>query len=254
MKIVAVVPTLNDDLTETVQSILDQSVEVSRIFAVIGSKSLYDELVVRLERAECIYVKPDFSQPLGKRVAVAINTALAKVNVEEYDYVLKVDADVVLPRDFVKENLSNLPDFVGSGGSAMLFNSHRFLEAFGGKYPEVVADDAYLASKFLYEGYTVKRWLCSPRFKIREKGHHSYRHGLQRGIEWYKLGFEPVHIFSYLREFVYDMQKRAFSMHRFFPVVGYFLAALRGVERYEFASWIFMMQVRRLIYGRQFKY
>jgi hypothetical protein len=254
MKIIAVIPTLNDDPTETIQSIISQSVGVSKILAVIGSKSLYNKLGTKLERAEYVYVKPNFSQPLGKRVAAAINTALAKEALEEYDYILKVDAETILPRDFVRENLKNLPDFIGSGGSAMLFKTSAFLKALGGKYPEVFADDTYLASKFLYEGYTVKRWLCSPQFKIREKGHHHYKHGLQRGIEWYKLGYEPVHVLDYPREFVYDIQKRAFNINRFFPVIGYFLAALRGVDRYEFAPWIFIMQVRRLIYGRQFEY
>ncbi len=254
MKIIAVIPTLNDDPTETIRSIISQSVRVSKILAVIGSKSLYDKLVTKLEPTEYVYVKPDFSQPLGKRVAVAINTALAKEALEEYNYILKVDAETILPRDFVKENLKNLPDFIGSGGSAMLFKTSAFLKAFGGKYPEVFADDTYLASKFLYEGYTVKRWLCSPQFKIREKDHHSYKHGLQRGIELYKLGYEPVHVLNYPLEFVYDMAKRTFKINRFFPVLGYFLAALRRVDRYEFAPWIFVMQVRRLIYGRQFEY
>jgi hypothetical protein len=254
MKIIAVIPTLNDDPTETIQSIISQSVGVYKILAVIGSKSLYNKLATKLERAEYVYVKPNFSQPLGKRVAVAINTAFAKEVLEEYDYILKVDAEIILPRDFVKENLKNLPDFIGSGGSAMLFKTSAFLKALGGKYPEVFADDTYLASKFLYEGYSVKRWLCSPQFKIRGKAHHSYKHGLQRGIELYKLGYEPVHVLGYPREFVYDMAKRAFSIDRFFPVVGYFWAALRRVDRYEFASWIFIMQVRRLIYGRQFEY
>jgi hypothetical protein len=255
MRILAIVPTLRDEPTETVQSIIRQSVEISKILVVIGSKSLYNKLVVvKLERTEYIYVEPNFSQPLGKRVAVAINTALAKEVLEEYDYILKVDAETILPRDFVKENLKNLPDFIGSGGCAMLFKVSPFLKALGGKYPEVFADDTYLASKFLYEGYSVKRWLCSPQFKIREEGHHSYKHGLQRGIEWYKLGYEPVHVLNFPREFVYNVHNRTFKIDRFFPVIGYFLAALRRTKRYEFAPWIFIMQTRRLIYGRQFKY
>jgi hypothetical protein len=256
MRIIAVVPTLNDDPTETVQSIISQSVEVSKILAVIGSISLYNKLVgTKLERTEYIYVKPNFSQPLGKRVAAAINIALAKEALEEYDYILKVDAETILPCDFVKENLKNLPDFIGSGGSAMLFTTSSFLKALGGKYPEVSADDTYIASKFLYEGYTVKRWRCDPHFKIREKGHHSYKHELQRGVAWYRLGYEPIHVLDFPREFiVYDLRKGIINIDRVFPVIGYFLAALRRVDRYEFAPWIFIMQVRRLLYGRQFEY
>jgi hypothetical protein len=255
LKVLVVIPTLRDDPTETVQSIIKQSVEVSKILVAVGSESLYSKLVVdRLELTEAVYVKPDFSQPLGKRVAAAINTVLAKETLEEYDYILKVDAEIILPRDFIKENLEDLPDFVGSSGSAMCFKASAFLKGLGGKYPAVFADDTYLALNFLYKGYTVKRWLCSPRFKSREKGHHSYKHELQRGIEWYKLGYEPIHVLEYLQAVIPDMHEGVFGVGRAFPIIGYFSAALQRVDRFEFAPWVFIMQVRRLIYGRQFEY
>ncbi|MEM2130552.1 MAG: glycosyltransferase family A protein [Candidatus Bathyarchaeia archaeon] len=255
VRILALIPTLNDDPTKTVQSILNQSVEVSKIIVVIGGKELYKKLAQnKLERTEYVYVKPDFSQPLGKRVGTAINTALYKVNLNEYDYILKVDSEITLPKDFVEKNIQGMPDFVGSGGAAMLFKTNALLNSLGGKYPEVPADDTYLASKFLYEGYTVKRWRCYPQSKKREKYPHSYKHCLQRGIELYKLGYEPVHVLHYPLEFVHDLTIATFSMYSFFPVIGYFIATLRRTNRYEFARWIFLMQVRRIIFGRQFKY
>jgi len=255
MKIIAIVHTLRDDPTETVQSIINQSVQVAKILVVVGSKSLYDKLAcANTGSVEYFYLKPNFSQPLGKRVGAAINFAFSKQVLQEYDYILKVDAEVILPADFIKINLTNMPDFIGTGGSAMLFKTYAFLKAVGGKYPEVFADDTYLGSKFLYEGFTYKRWLCDPQFKSRRKGHHSYKHELERGVEWYKLGYEPIHVLDYLRQFTFQLPKRVLNVDLIFPVIGYFWGAFKNVDRYEIASWIFVMQVRRLLYGRQFEY
>lgn len=254
-RILALIPTLNEDPIKTVESILKQSVEVSKIIVIVGGKELYKKLMSNsLERTEYIYVKPDFRQPLGKRVGAAINTALVKVNFKEYDYILKVDAEITLPRDFVEENLQEAPDFVGSGGFAMLFKTSAFLKVLGGRYPEVMADDTYLALDFLYKGCTVKRWKRAPDVVVREKGHHSYRHHFNAGIELYRLGYEPVHVFEFLRGLFQDVFKGRIEIARVLPIFGYFSAVLRRIERYEFAAWIFRMQVRRLIYGVQFEY
>lgn len=254
-RILALIPTLNEDPIKTVESILKQSVEVSKIIVIIGEKGLYKKLVSnRLERTEYVYVKPDFRQPLGKRVGAAINIALVKGNFKEYDYILKVDSEITLPRDFVEENLQEAPDFIGSGGFAMLFKTSVFLKALGGRYPEVMADDVYLALYFLYKGYTVKRWRRAPNITVRKKGHHSYRHHFNAGIELYRLGYEPVHVLEILRAILQDALRGSLDIARVLPILGYFSAVFRRVEQYEFAPWIFRMQVRRLIYGRQFKY
>jgi len=254
-RILALIPTLNDDPIKTVESILKQSVAVSKIIVIVGGKELYKKLMSSsLERTEYIYVKPDFSQPLGKRVGAAINIALVKGNFKEYDYILKVDAEVTLPRDFVEENLREAPDFVGSGGFAMLFKISSFLKVFGGRYPEVMADDTYLSLYLLYKGYTVKRWRRAPDAAVRKKTHHSHRHHFNTGTEVYRLGYEPVHVLLILRGILQDVFKGRIEIARVLPIFGYFSAALRRIERYEFAPWIFRMQVRRLIYGVQFEY
>ena len=254
-RILALIPTLNEDPVKTVESILKQSVEISKIIVIVGGKELYKKLMSNsLERTEYIYVKPDFRQSLGKRVGAAINTALAKWDFKEYDYILKVDSEVTLPRDFVEKNIQEAPDFVGSGGFAMLFKISSFLKVLGGRYPEVMADDTYLALDFLYKGCTVQRWRRAPDVAVREKGHHSYRHHFNAGAEHYRLGYEPVHVLKVLSDILQDGFKGSLEIDRVLPILGYFSAALRRIERYEFAPWIFRMQVRRLIYGVQFEY
>lgn len=254
-RILALIPTLKDNPIKTVQSILKQSIPVSKIIVIVGEKKLYARLLqCKLERTEYVYVKPDFRQPLGKRVGAAINVALANVNLMDYDYIFKVDSDVTLPNDFIEKNLQGMPDFVGSGGSAMLFKSNAFLNSFEGKYPEVPADDTYLSLKLLYDGYTVRVWKRQPHLQKRGKKHHSYKHYVQRGIDLYKLGYEPIHVFHYPQGFICDIKALTFPMYKFFLLMGYLSAVLRRIRRYEFASWIFLMQVRRLLFGRQFEY
>ena len=52
----------------------------------------FDLAICVISRARA-NVRPDFRQPLGKRVAITVNTILAKDNIKEYEYILKVDAD-----------------------------------------------------------------------------------------------------------------------------------------------------------------
>lgn len=255
MKILAVVPTLRDDPTATVQSIISQSVAVSKIIVVIGSEALYRRLLtMKLERTEYVYVKPDFSQPLGIRVGTALNTVLSRESLKEFDYILKVDAEIVLPKNFVAENLREKPDFIASGGTAMLFKVQPFLTA-GGKYPVTPElDDTYLSLQYLSHGYIVKRWVCPPEIKARARGHHNFKHHVRVGIEWYKLGYEPIHVLFALQPLFQDIFEGKLRMELFLRVYSYFLAAVKRTKRYEFAPWIFLMQVRRLLYGRQFQY
>lgn len=255
-KILAVIPTLKDDPTETIESINGQTTKVSKIFVAIGSRNLYEKLVsTSLSNAEYIYVKPDFREPLGKRVSAAINTVLAKQNLKEYDYLLKVDAEMILPACFIEENMKVGADFVASGGAAMLFKVSCFLDVFKGIYPQVAADDTFIALSLMHKGYVVKRWRCPPIDKGRKKVHHSYRHEFNVGKEFYRLGYEPIHVFERLRcLFTRGPSIKARMLTGVFPIFGYASAAFRRVRRYDCAPWVFTMQVRRLIFGRQFEY
>ncbi len=122
-RILAVIPTLADDPAETIKSLMEQTVRVSKILVVVGSRELYQRLTQRYAHTagyvECVYVKPNFQDPLGKRVAAALNHALSRVHLETYDYLLRVDADAILPKRFVEENLKAGADCVGESGYAI---------------------------------------------------------------------------------------------------------------------------------------
>ena len=101
-KILAVIPTLADDPSDTIKSLTKQTVKVSKILVAVGSWKLYQKLISNgIGIAEYFYVKPYFKDPVGKRIAVALNCLLSKVRLEEYEYLLRVDADTILPNLFI---------------------------------------------------------------------------------------------------------------------------------------------------------
>ncbi|MEM2122628.1 MAG: glycosyltransferase family A protein [Candidatus Bathyarchaeia archaeon] len=243
IRVLAIIPTLADDPTETINSVVEQTVKVSRILVAVGSKFLYQRLASTnpLDAVEYIYVEPDFRDPLGKRVATELNAALSNTCLEDYDYLLRVDADTVLSHRFIEENLKAGADCVGEGGCAMLIKIDSFIKFFDGRFPEVGAEDSYIMLKLLSRGCSVKPWVLPPKLKRRSGAHHPWRYHFVRGVEMYKLGYEPIHVFKPL---LHDIRGLLI-------VLGYFMGLLKKARRYEFAGWVFRRQLRRLIFKGQ---
>jgi len=219
-KVVAVVLTLDESPMDTIRSILQQTIKVSKILVVTGSYRLF-KLLSRQESdiVKFLYLKPNMNEPLGVRVSKAINFALEHVNIEDYDYLLRVDADIILPKRFIEENLKAEADYVGKAGYCMLIKVSPFLKVFGGRFKEVGAEDSYVGMKFMYHGYQVKGYILSPILTDRAHRKHSYRYHLTLGMESYKLGYEPIHVFEKLRygkmepfRFL-DISPRQFSLY-----------------------------------------
>lgn len=242
LKILAVIPTLNDDPTETIRSLKSQTIKVSRILVAVGSKDLYQKLALNndYENVEYVYVKPNFKDPIGRRIATALNYVLSMVKLEDYDYLLRVDADTVLPKHFIEENLKVNADCVGKAGYAMLLKMNCFLRVFKGRFAEVGAEDSYIGLKLLSKGYSVLPWTLPPKVKRRSGAHHTWRYYFTRGMEMYKLGYEPVHVAEVIRH----------DIRNVFTILGYFVAIVKGLKHYDFADWVFRTQLKRLLYGK----
>lgn len=235
LKILAVIPTLNDDPTETIRSLMNQTIKVTKILVVVGSSELLKKMRSTDNSTEYIYVKPNCREPLGKRVAAALNQALATIYLNDYDYLLRVDADTLLPRYFLEENLKANADCVGKAGYAMLLKTESFIKIFNGRFLEVAAEDSYLLLKLLSVGRVVKPWRLPPILKGKKK--HDWRYYFVKGVEMYKLGYEPFHVLETLSH----------DMRNAFTVLGYFITLLKGARRYEFADWVFATQLHRLL-------
>lgn len=243
-KILAIMPTLTDDPSDTIKSLMKQTIKPLRILVAVGSKTLYQKLnrYQNMDAVEYIYVKPNFQEPLGVRIAKALNFLLSKISLREYDYLLRVDADTILPPRFIEENLKANADYVGKAGYAMLLKVECFLRFFGGRFVEVGAEDSYIGLKLLSRGCSVKSWVLPPKLKRKSGVHHSWRYYLTRGVEMYKLGYEPIHVIEVLRR----------DFRNMFTIIGYVIAALKRVERYDIAPWVFRAQLKRLVYGKKY--
>ncbi|MEM1659906.1 MAG: hypothetical protein QXR17_01995 [Candidatus Bathyarchaeia archaeon] len=84
-------------------------------------------------------------------------------------------------------------------------------------------------------------WTLPPKVKRRSGAHHTWKYYFTRGIEMYKLGYEPVHVAEVIRH----------DIRNVFTILGYFAAIIKGLEHYDFAGWVFRAQLKRLLYGKQ---
>jgi len=69
VKVLGVIPTLKDDPTDTINSILAQTISVSQILVVVGSKRLYNTLTQSRQfnsSVRFLYVRPDCKRRRAK--------------------------------------------------------------------------------------------------------------------------------------------------------------------------------------------
>jgi hypothetical protein len=94
MKILCVVLSLPKDLLfESIKSVMEQTIPV--------------DMVVLLTKKSN---KPTQTE----RVQDILEDAYEKIDLTTFDYVLKIDGQVVLPKDFLERNLANEPDTITS--------------------------------------------------------------------------------------------------------------------------------------------
>jgi len=180
---------------------------------------------------EVIYVRPDLREHVGVRVAKAINQALRTLDLPAFDYLLKVDADVLMKTDYLEKCVSLGADLVGLG-PFMLVRVKPFLLLLRGKWPETPADDAYVMMAFKARGLRVAP--CPPDLLVRRKGgaRGSWRYYYLRGVDDWRVGFDPIReLFAVLWLII-----RRRSMLPLFTLLGYLVALARGERMYEFGS------------------
>lgn len=240
MRIFAVITTLDEDPTETIKSINAQEIKVSKILVVVGSRKFYEKLCSkRTKQIEFIFVKPDFSKSLGVRLGNAINVALAKVRIEDYDYLLKMDADIVLPIQFLSINLKVEADIIGRFGFCMLLKTSSFMKVLKGKWPELITEDTYIEHFYSSLGYVVTDSMLPPNIQRQAGARYSWKDQYDRGISWYKMGYEPLHAF------VGSFTGFRTNPRIVYAIFGYTGALIKRSERYVFAAWLFRKQLEQ---------
>ena len=220
MKILCLVVALPEELNfETLRSVLKQSVPVT-------------EILILTKRMNA----PTFMA----KMSTIINSGLEKVKLEEYDYLLRVDADVVLPPNFLEVNLRGFPDVLGFG-YAMLIKVKPFLKLMNGKLHRD-SDDSYLIYNFMSNGLTFMRYQINPIENRAVHNHHGYKYFFNQGMLMYRFGYEPVHILANLQNALF---LRNAGLLCFFYLMGYFKALLTNMVKFKFADYVFRKQTRK---------
>ncbi|MCQ5341411.1 MAG: glycosyltransferase family 2 protein [Candidatus Methanomethylicia archaeon] len=232
IKILAIIPVLNRYPKETIKSLLNQTIKPSRIIIAAGSSSVCQEC--KIHGIDCIYVKPNFYEHVGIRMTKAMNIALQSVNINNYDYILKLDDDVILPPKFIEMCIKENADCVGGSGCAQLFKVSTFIKLFNGRFPEVVSEDTYREFAILATGRKLVKWPIEPIYFIKKK--HSWRYYYEIGYNRYKLGYDFIHILFHLRH----------GINYVFYLIGYISALIHREKKYSFANNIFWTKIKEI--------
>jgi glycosyltransferase involved in cell wall biosynthesis len=242
------VPTLREDPRRVLRLLLNQSLKPELIIVVTGSSSLAKFLIKFLsieeefsEKVRVIYVKPELTEHVGVRVGKAINHVLNNIPLHKYDFLLKVDADIVMPLNYVERCLKLEADLVGLG-PFMLVRMEPFLKLLGGRWPEVPTDDAYVMMRFKAAGLRIAPW--PEGLVIKRKAGGSWRYYYYRGVYDLKIGFDPIKEFFSVISLILHRK----TLLPFFTLFGYFIAIMKGEQICYFGKRNFVESVvRRLL-------
>jgi hypothetical protein len=122
-------------------------------------------------------------------VGKAINHELNNIDLHKYDFLLKVDADVAMPLNYLEKCLKLEADLVGLG-PFMLVKMEPFLKLLGGRWPEIPTDDAYVMMCFKAAGLRISPW--PEGLVLKRKAEGSWRYYYYRRIYDLKIGFDPI--------------------------------------------------------------
>jgi hypothetical protein len=226
-RVLCIIPSLPKDLNPlTIQSILNQTYSV--------------EMLV-------VFPKKVVGKTVSQKVSRVLNEGLSHIKLEDFDYILRVDCDTILPADFLEENLKGEPDLCGDAGHAMLIKVKPFLDVMKGKF-HPLSDDSYTCYKFMKEGCKFVKRRVEP-IKTRQMGlhhgtsyfakpgHQNILYFYNRGKGMHRLGYEPFHVLGRLR----------YSIWNVFAVFGYFTALIKREKKTDVADFVWGRQVKKLL-------
>lgn len=170
------------------------------------------------------------------RVSKILNNGLRHVNLDDFDYILRVDCDAWLPPDFVEGNLQGSPDVCGLG-AAMLIKTSSFQNVMGGKF-DPYSDDAAIHFEFQRRRLKATPYRVNPRVLRPPGATHRLSYWVEQGHVYYQLGCEPFHVLA----------KTRLGLCHILSVVGYVCAALKRAPQCRCAGYVRFHQLRRLIH------
>lgn len=222
-RILCVIPTVpGDPFLDAFESVLAQTVKVDYVFFT--------------------FKKGSRTANMGAKMSGVMNDLLGKVKIEQFDYLLRVDADMILPPNFLQENLKDKPDYCGQSASAQIIKVSSFIKVFNGRFPWF-NDDSYVLRKFIIEGYKFRKWTVRPICRRVGGSPHGAGYFVTRGLLQYQIGYTPLHS---LASAVVTLKENKWGP---LVILGYLWGLITRL-RLDVASWTWTEQVKSI--GRRF--
>ena len=213
-------------------------------------------------KVKCLVVKPPSKlQSVGERVGFSITVLLKYLEkidkLKDYDYMLKLDDDVVLPKDFIKKNLKYKYIIMGYG-PAMIINMRYYTRIFNAAWPISVADDViveYTLDSIWKSRSKVWEYIQEPI--ILRPIRPSVKRSFKAGYEFYRMGFTTPYMLLYLMKHVLKTARLRINLRlkigilcRFIvQLLGYISALLTSTDKYKFSRVISLEQKYRIKRG-----
>ncbi|MEM3695961.1 MAG: glycosyltransferase family A protein [Candidatus Bathyarchaeia archaeon] len=206
--------------------------------SVLKQKGVRQDVIVvsakKIEVSNNFVVEVPQSYPLPVRVGLSINRALKVYwNCEKYDYLFKVDGDVLLPQDYLLNLMSKNKPIVGAG-CAMLIEAEFFKTQFGSKWAVTYADDEYMKAYAFAMGFINELWEKDDlgiSFKYRPPLSRAYIYGK----EYYKYGapiwFMCLRVIASIRNRIKKLATCIPISHSIYSFGGY--VSMLGTKKYE---------------------
>lgn len=223
---------------ESLRSVMDQ-INVDQSIYLVSARP------IRLERygirVPNIVVRTKQSWPVPIKIGFSFNVALLKIseNIEQYDYIFKVDGDAVLPRDYLYNLISQRPHVAGIG-PALLISFVFFKKLMKNKYPINYCDDGYIFALAISNGIWPLRYKGIGDIKIPPIVTLADREYIY-GMEYYKWGLPLILLIIlpltriYLRATGRMKPYQQKSLKAFlYNIVGYIHALIHGEKKYGF--------------------
>jgi len=158
-RVLAIIPAYKSYPFETIESLKNQTVENDII--VTASPKMRDDMTYYISLGvDVIFDNSKISEPKGIRVVKALNNALDMVgtSLKDYDYILKIDSDMILQSNFLEYNIARNKDLMGMG-RCLLIKVSKFIEVTDGRfYEKCSCDDTYLFAQFQAANADMIKW------------------------------------------------------------------------------------------------
>ena len=202
--ILCVIPALLSELKqETIVSLNNQTVPINYIV---------------------VLAKRNNSVNLPMRISNVLNDGLQWVRLECFDYLLRLDADTILPNDFVEKHIALNVDVVGGEGYAQLIKVKFFVDKMKCSF-NFYSDDTYTYCLARACGSASER-VEQVGYKVPGVNHSKFQYDFYSGKLDYMVGYDP-----------FSLVVRLLKKHISLPwVIGYFCSMATNKPVFEFAK------------------